>query len=114
MVAAGTIYAWEFEQEGNPIEVRVPGPLTFNDPALMLDCALEGLGVAYLLEHEAAPHVSRGALIRLLTDWTPPFPGFFLYYPSRQHLRPVLAAFLALLRQPPLSNGRFQPVRTAL
>ena len=98
MAAAGRIYAWEFERDGKPFEVRVPGPLTFNDPALMLECALEGLGVAYLLEHEVAPHVGRGALTRLLAEWTPAFPGFFLYYPSRQHPRPVLTAFLDLLR----------------
>ena len=107
LAAAGTIYAWEFEQEGDQFEVRVTGPLTFNDPSLMLDCALEGLGVAYLLEQEVAPHIERGALIRLLADWTSPFPGFFLYYPSRQHLRPVFAAFLAVLRRPPLSNDCF-------
>ncbi len=100
MTAAGTIYAWEFEEDGSPFEVRVPGPLTFNDPALMLDCALDGLGVAYVLENEAAPHVGRGALTPLLAGWLPPFPGYFLYYPSRQHPRPVFTAFLDLLRQP--------------
>jgi DNA-binding transcriptional LysR family regulator len=98
-VAAGTIYAWEFEQNGIEFKVRVPGPLTFNEPELMLDCALEGLGVAYLLEHEVAPHIASGALTRMLGDWTAPFPGFFLYYPSRQQLRPVFAAFLDLLRR---------------
>ena len=60
MIAAGTIYAWEFERDGKALEVRVPGPLTFNEPALMLDCALEGLGVAYLLEHEVTRYVRDG------------------------------------------------------
>ena len=106
LAAAGTIYAWEFERGGNQFEVRVPGPLTFNDPSLMLDCALEGLGVAYLLEQEVAPHIERGALVRLLAGWTSPFPGFFLYHPSRQHPRPVFAAFLAALRQPLPSGSR--------
>ena len=99
MVAAGAIYAWEFKQNDLEFEVRVPGPLTFNEPELMLDCALQDLGIAYLLEHEVAPYIARGALIRLLDDWTTPFPGFFLYYPSRQQLRPVFAAFLDLLRR---------------
>ncbi len=99
LIASGSIYAWEFEQNGVAFEIRTPGPLTFNEPGLMLDCALDGLGVAYLLEHEVAPHVETGALVRLLTDWTAPFPGFFLYYPSRQQLRPVFAAFLDMLRR---------------
>ena len=102
LAAAGTIYAWEFERGPDQFEVRVPGPLTFNDPSLMLDCALDGLGVAYLLEQDVAPHIERGALVRLLEGWTTPFPGFFLYYPSRQHLRPVFAAFLGLVRRPVL------------
>ena len=100
MTAAGTIYAWEFEADGSAFEVRVHGPLTFNDPALMLECALDGLGIAYILEDEAAPHIARGTLVQLLVGWTPPFPGFFLYYPSRQNPRPVFAAFLKALRQP--------------
>ena len=99
LVAAGAIYAWEFEQNGLAFEVRLPGPLTFNEPELMLDCALQDLGVAYLLEHEVARYIACGALTRLLADWTAPFPGFFLYYPSRQQLRPVFAAFLDLLRR---------------
>lgn len=99
MVTAGTIYAWEFEQNGQEFEVRVPGPLTFNEPELMLEGALEGLGIAYLLENEVTRQTARGTLTRLLDDWTAPFPGFFLYYPSRQQLRPVFAAFLDLLRR---------------
>ena len=102
LAAAGTIYAWEFERGPDQFEVRVPGPLTFNDPSLMLDCALDGLGVAYLLEQDVAPHIERGALVRLLEGWTTSFPGFFLYYPSRQHLRPVFTAFLGLVRRPML------------
>ena len=75
------------------------GPLTFNEPALLLECALGGLGIAYVLEHEAAPFLRTGRLVRLLEDWTPPFPGFFLYYPSRRQIRPVLAALIQVLRE---------------
>jgi DNA-binding transcriptional LysR family regulator len=100
MVASGAIYAWEFEEDGLEFEVRVPGPLTFNEPQLMLDAALDGLGIAYLLENEVAPHVKSGRLINLLAEWTAPFRGFFLYYPSRQQMRPVFGAFLDMLRRP--------------
>ena len=99
MVAAGTIYAWEFERDGQMLEVRPAGPLIFNEPALMLECALDGLGIAYVLEHEAAPHLDDDRLVRLLADWTPPFPGYFLYHPSRRQVRPILSAFLAAMRE---------------
>lgn len=98
MVGGGTIYGWEFERDGEELDVRVPGPLTFNDPEFMLEAALDGMGVGYLLDHEVAPHVAEGRLVHLLAEWTPPFPGFHLYYSSRRQMRPVLAAFIEALR----------------
>lgn len=98
MVSAGTLYAWEFERDGQVLDVRVAGPLTFNAPELMLDAVLDGLGVGYLLDHEVASHVASGRLVRLLPEWTPPFPGFHLYYSSRRQMRPVLGAVIEALR----------------
>ena len=98
MVGAGTIYAWEFEHDNQALDVQVSGPLTFNEPELMLEAALDGLGVGYLLEHEVASHVEDGRLVRLLPEWTPRFAGFHLYYSSRQQMRPVLTAFVEALR----------------
>jgi DNA-binding transcriptional LysR family regulator len=98
MVAAGTIYAWEFEHAGQLLNVQVSGPLTFNEPELMLEATLDGLGVGYLLDYEVAPYVGEGRLVRLLAAWTPPFPGFYLYYSSRQQMRPILTALLDLIR----------------
>ncbi len=99
MVTAHTLYAWEFEKDGRRLNLKLSGPLTFNEPDPMLQAAVDGLGVAYVLEHEAAACVASGRLVRLLEDWTPPFPGFFLYYPSRKQVPPVLAALLVLLRK---------------
>jgi hypothetical protein len=43
-------------------------------------------------------HLASGALVRVLEDWCPPFPGFFLYYPSRRQRRASLAALIDTLR----------------
>ncbi len=99
MIGSGAIYAWEFERGTEALDVQVSGPLTFNEPALMLDAALSGLGVGYLLDHETAPFIKDGRLIRLLSDWTPPFPGFYLYYSSTRQMRPVLSAFIKAVRR---------------
>ncbi len=99
MMASGGLYAWEFERDGRALDVKVEGPLTFNEPALMLEAAVDGLGVAYVLEGQASPSIAEGRLIRLLEDWTPAFPGYFLYYPSRHQTPPVLAALVATLRR---------------
>jgi DNA-binding transcriptional LysR family regulator len=98
MATTNSLYAWEFEKKGRELKVGVSGPLTFNEPDLMLQAAIDGLGIAYIWEHEAASHIAGGRLVRLLEDWTPAFPGFFLYYPSRKQVSPVLAAFIAILR----------------
>ena len=106
MIAAGTLYAWEFERGGQGLDVSVTGPLTFSDPDLMLEAALDGFGIAYLLDNEVAPYVEDGRLVRLLDAWTPSFPGFHLYYPSRTQMRPVLSAFIEALRHHRRGAGR--------
>jgi DNA-binding transcriptional LysR family regulator len=99
LMASGTLYPWEFERDGRRIEIKVDGPLTFNEPALMLQAAVDGLGLAYVVEDEVRDHIAAGRLVHLLADWTPPFPGYFLYYPSRRQMPPALAALIAALRR---------------
>jgi DNA-binding transcriptional LysR family regulator len=95
---ASPIMAWDFEADGRTLEIKVDGPLTFNAPELMLGAAMDGLGIAYVLADQAAPDLAAGRLVRLLEEWTPPFAGYFLYYPSRKQVPPTLAAFIAALR----------------
>jgi len=99
MMASGQTYDWEFERDGHALDIKVTGPLTFNEPELMLEAALDGLGVAYVLQEQAQAHITSGRLSQLLADWTPPSPGYFLYYPSRRQMPPVLAALIAALRR---------------
>lgn len=64
----------------------------------MLDAALAGLGLAYLLEDVVKPYLQSGRLERVLADWCPPFPGYHLYYPSRREPSPAFALLLEALR----------------
>ena len=98
MGASGSVYRWEFEKRGRPVTVSVSGPLIFNDVALMRRAALDGVGLAFLLEEHVTEHLASGALVRVLEDWCPPFEGYFLYYPSRRHQSPALQALVAALR----------------
>jgi DNA-binding transcriptional LysR family regulator len=91
--------SWEFEQGGRALDIKVTGPLTYNEPELMLQAALDGLGLAYVLEDQAGAYLASGRLVRLLKEWTPPFPGYFLYYSSRRQMPPTLAALIAALRR---------------
>ena len=94
----GGLYAWEFEQAGRELKVRVEGQLVFNTGALRLNAALSGLGLAYLPEDQVRPHVAAGRLVRVLTDWCPPFSGYHLYYPTRRQHTPAFALLVEALR----------------
>lgn len=62
------------------------------------EAALDGLGIAFLPEDEVSPHFEHGRLIRLLEEWCPRFPGYYLYYPSRRQPSPVFSLVLEALR----------------
>ena len=85
----GGIFPWEFEKKGEELKVRVEGQLVFNNIAMRLDAALKGLGLAYMPEDLVQAHVKAGRLIRVLSDWCAPYPGYHLYYPSRRQSSPA-------------------------
>jgi len=90
----GGLYAWEFSKDGQPMRVRVEGQLTFNNLASRIEAATSGMGLALVPEDCVAQAVSEGQLETVLDEWCEPFPGYYLYYPSRkQHT----AAFTLLI-----------------
>lgn len=96
---SGSLYRWEFEKNGEPLEVEVAGPLTLSDQQLMVQAALDGAGLAMVLENHARADLKARRLVRVLSDWCPPFPGYFLYYPSRRQVPAGLRAFIDMMRQ---------------
>ncbi len=94
----GGLYAWEFEKDGHELNVRVDGPLIFNDMALVIRAAAAGLGLGYAMEDQVAPLIADGRLVPVLQAWRPPFPGYHLYYPSRRQPTPAFALLVEALR----------------
>lgn len=94
----GGLYAWEFEKDGRELRVRVDGQLTYNTTAQMLNASLAGLGLAYVPEGWAQPHLTTGDLKRVLEDWCLPYSGYHLYYPSRRQPTPAFALLVDALR----------------
>jgi DNA-binding transcriptional LysR family regulator len=92
------IYRWEFDKGKQSLTVAVNGPLIVDDVELVLRAALDGVGLAYVGEDLAAAHLETGALARVLEQWCQPFPGFFLYYPSRRQQPAALSALIDTLR----------------
>ena len=83
--------------------VEVSGPLVTDDRALIIAAALDGVGLAHIHEALVAGHISRGELVRVLEDWCPVLPPFFLYYPGRRQVPAPLRAFVDMVR---ISQGQ--------
>jgi DNA-binding transcriptional LysR family regulator len=97
----GVVYRWEFTENGKDFEIAVNGRILVNDGDIMLHAACDGLGLAYLIDSSVRPALAEKRLVRVLEPYCVPFPGFFLYYPSRAHLAPKLQALVAFLKRRP-------------
>jgi DNA-binding transcriptional LysR family regulator len=97
-ITGGDVYRWEFTDNGKDFEVAVRGRVLASDGGLMVHAALQGVGLAHVLESMVGEELAARRLVRVLADFCPPFPGYFVYYPSRTHLAPKLRALIDLLR----------------
>jgi DNA-binding transcriptional LysR family regulator len=95
---SGAMYNWQFERDGQTLDVEVEGPLTVDSQELMVEAALRGCGIAYVWDYRVSSHLASGALVRCLDDWCVFDDSLFLYYPSRRHVSAGLRALIEFLR----------------
>jgi DNA-binding transcriptional LysR family regulator len=93
----GSLYRWEFEEDGREYEISVNGPIIANDIELVLQAALQGIGIAYTSHEWIEGWLKDGKLVRVLERYSPKFPGIYLYHPSRRQQPPALRAFIDCL-----------------
>ncbi|MGA8121804.1 LysR family transcriptional regulator [Rouxiella badensis] len=98
LISSGGLYAWDFERDEGSFNVRVNGQLIFNTSSHVIDAALAGLGIAFLPEEEFGTLIEEGRLVRVLEPWCRPFPGYYLYYPSRKQHSPAFSLVVDALR----------------
>ena len=92
------LYRWEFERGGQSLSVAVDGSLIVDDLGLLIRAATDGAGLVFAFEQHVASLLGDGTLVRVLEDWCPVFPGYFLYYVSRRQQPRALAALVEALR----------------
>lgn len=97
-ISSGGLYAWEFEKDGQELRVRVDGQLTFNGSYEVAEAAVLGYGIAYVPEDIVAERIRSGALQRVLDDWSQPFSGYYIYFPSRRQNLPAFRVIVDALR----------------
>lgn len=93
--------AWELRKGKQTLQVRVDGPWTFNSVYPALDAALAGLGLAYMPEELALPHIRSGRLIPVLKAWWPTFPALHIFFSSRRQTSAALSLVVEQLRYRP-------------
>jgi DNA-binding transcriptional LysR family regulator len=96
-LGSGRFPDWEFERAGRVVKVSPLGKLIATDFRLAMRAVKDGLGFFPTFEGYVREEVKAGTLVSVLDDWCTPFPGPFLYYPSRRQTPPALAAFVAFV-----------------
>ncbi len=94
----GAVPKWAFARGAEKMDIEVEGSLITNDLDHVVRAALSGLGISYMLEEYMAPHIAAGRLVPVLEDWSMPFAGYHLFYPSRRQVPPKLRAFSTFLQ----------------
>jgi len=94
----GGLLPWDFKKGTRELVVRVEGQLTLNGFPQVVDAALAGMGLAFVLDDVVQTYLADGRLIRVLEDWCEVFAGYHLYYPSRRQSSPAFALVVDALR----------------
>jgi len=81
------------------MRIDVPGSLTLDEPDLIAQASRAGVGLAYIVEWMVADDIASGRLVEVLSEWTPAYPGYCLYYPGRRYMAASLRAFVDLAQQ---------------
>ena len=95
--SSGRILDWEFEKAGRSVKIALKGQLIVTHFGLAMRAAKDGIGIWTTFDEYVREEIKAGTLVSLLEDWCEPFPGPFLYYPSRRQTPPALGAFIAFV-----------------
>jgi DNA-binding transcriptional LysR family regulator len=91
-------YRWEFTERGRDFSIDVKARVLTTDPMINIRLACEGTALAIAREDRMRDQIASGALVPVLEEFSPPFPGYYLYYPQRRHASPALRALVDYLR----------------
>jgi DNA-binding transcriptional LysR family regulator len=93
-IPSGLVERWEFIKGDERFDLTINGRLIFNDSMMLVQAALDGLGITYMVNGFVDRLIEQGRLVRMLADWSPPVAGFKLYFPERHRMQPKLRAFI--------------------
>ncbi|MES2269288.1 MAG: LysR family transcriptional regulator [Pseudomonadota bacterium] len=95
----GALHRWQFEKDGQPVQIDVQGPITLDEASLSRIAVLDHLGIGYFMESDVREDIAAGRLVRVLEDWTPALAPLCLYYPNRRNPSAAFSALISLARK---------------
>ena len=98
-LSSQTLHRWGFKRGKREFLVDVRGGLIVNDRALLIDCAVQGLGLAYVSDREVQSHIAAGRLEPLLRSYIPSDAGLYLYFPRHAQTQLKLRMFIDMVRK---------------
>ncbi|QDE68511.1 MULTISPECIES: LysR family transcriptional regulator [Myxococcus] len=99
MPSSRGLYAWELERGKRNWRVPVRGGIVTNHRELTLALVEQGLGLAYAFEPLVKEALRTGRLVRVLEEYAPTVPGYFLYFPSRAQRSAPLRLFIDVAKE---------------
>jgi DNA-binding transcriptional LysR family regulator len=94
----GRLYDWKFEDRGQMVLIDVQGRYIFDEMRSVVDAAVQGHGIAFILEDFAKQELADGKLRQILKQHWALDDAFHLYYPHREHMPGKLRAFVDFMR----------------
>ncbi|MBB3266242.1 DNA-binding transcriptional LysR family regulator [Azospirillum sp. OGB3] len=96
----GGLHRWQFEKDGQPVQIDVQGPITLDEASLARITVLNHVGIGYFMESDVREDIAAGRLVRVLEDWTPSLAPLCLYYPNRRNPSAAFKALIGMARDP--------------
>lgn len=88
-----------YRARGDDFSVALPSRVVANDFTLMMRMVTAGLGLTIGMSDGVQPYIDGGEVVPVLAEYSPPFPGYYLYYPQRRQASPALRALIDYLLQ---------------
>ncbi|WP_255543076.1 LysR family transcriptional regulator [Azospirillum sp. INR13] len=101
----GALFRWQFEKDGQSVQIDVDGPITLDEASLARIAVLEGVGIGFFMESDVQADIEAGRLVRVLDDWTPLRSQLCLYYSGRRNPSAAFRAFIGLARELGANGG---------
>ncbi|PZW50906.1 LysR family transcriptional regulator [Humitalea rosea] len=94
---SGELRLWRFRKDGTQHVISPDGTLFFNSTDALMQAAMHGAGLVYVLDVLVEQYLRRGDLVHLLPEWETDDQSFFAVYVKTSFTPPKVRAFVDFL-----------------